>query len=71
MNDVKCVNCGQSMPIERLEFYLLCKQCNNEKPNMGFSVFSHKTAPEIQIIKNKKSNIEAIRRAKRANKRAR
>lgn len=57
------------MPDERLECYTTCIECTNEQPAVVLPVYSHKTAPDIIIIKG--SNKESIRQAKRANRRAR
>lgn len=64
-----CVLCNREMPKTRLIMYKTCINCTNEKPYSGFMVYEHKTAGNIQLIKTKDK--ESLRRAKRANRRAR
>jgi hypothetical protein len=67
-----CLKCKQPIPQERLEILpntKTCKDCSEVQKPIGFMIYSHKTAPTIHLINP--SNIEELRLAKRANKRAR
>lgn len=64
-----CSWCQKSMPDERLELYSTCKDCTNEKPYFGVSVYPHKTGGHAVLIKG--NNSEGIRQAQNANKRKR
>jgi len=66
---VSCQMCGLDMPKLRLETHKVCIKCADEQPYSGFMVYGHKTAGNIQLIKSKDK--EALRRADRANRRAR
>lgn len=68
----KCSLCGVEYPDERLEAgYDVCISCSEgTTPKMiGFTVFDHKTAPRTVLVDAR--NPEAVRIARRANRRAR
>lgn len=71
---MKCLNCGNEIPVERLEavpdtkYCVKCTDIYAPKPK-AFMVYGHKTAPELIIIDSR--NREAIRQADRANNRSR
>jgi hypothetical protein len=67
-----CIKCNTEIPVERLEAIpgtLTCVKCSDVGDIMGFMVFDHKTAPYVIMVN--KNNKEAVRQAKRANRRAR
>lgn len=69
---MKCQNCGQDIPDERLAILprtKTCLLCSEVKPVLGFSVFSHKTAGEILTVNPDK--LEHLRLATRAHRRSR
>ena len=52
---MKCKYCGQKIPALRLEAIpgvATCIDCSDEKPTVGFMMYSHKTAGEVQMIRN-------------------
>ena len=65
----QCDWCHKYMPDERLELYVTCKDCTNEKPYFAAQVFEHKTAGYAVLIKG--GDKESIRQAQNANKRKR
>ena len=65
----QCSWCNASMPDERVEFYSTCIQCTDQSTPIAFNNFSHKTAPELVLVKS--SNKEAVRQARNANIRRR
>ena len=68
MKQVSCKRCGNLMPAERLEVDLVnCSSCTDQTVPIAFNVFSHKTAPEIMLVRGK----ENIRQAVNANIRKR
>lgn len=69
----KCSWCKGEMPDERLEFYTVCADCNNEKAYLGLQNFGHKTASVAVLIKptGTPQNNEVIRQAINAHKRKR
>ena len=71
----KCEGCGCEIPHERLEILpdtLTCVNCSKAERYVGVNVFSHKTAPEINILNpNVRNADELFRQADRANKRSR
>lgn len=71
---MKCTSCGKRIPKARLEALpetTLCVQCAERSgaAPVGFMVYGHKTAPELVIVD--KRNEEALRQARRANRRSR
>lgn len=66
-----CVVCQAEFPDERLEFYNTCIGCTDQSKYAGFMSFSHKTAPEIVLVRQNKSNQESLRLANRVNRRSR
>jgi hypothetical protein len=68
----KCEECGEVIPAERLEVLpdtTTCVKHSHVKKHLVMPVYSHKTAPEMVIVDTE--NGEAVRLAKRANKRGR
>ncbi len=69
---MKCASCGQDIDPERLEVLpntRTCVMCSKQPRNVVFMEYGHKTAGYIQIVNG--SDVEGIRRAERAYKRAR
>ena len=65
----KC-QCGKQIPDIRLEFgYTTCVDCSTEQKRRVYTVFNHKTAPEIVSVDG--NDAEALRQADRAYRRAR
>ncbi len=67
-----CSKCDCVIPEERLEILphtTTCVKCSKEKRKLVFHVYDHKTAPSLVVIDG--NDREAIRLAKRANRRAR
>lgn len=73
MDDIRnCHTCGKVIPAERLEALpdtLTCVDCSTVQKYKGFLVFGHKTGGETVLINP--SDKEALRQAKRFNRRAR
>lgn len=68
----KCEECGVEIPVGRLQALpdtTTCIKHSTVTGKMAYTVYSHKTAPEIVIVDE--SDSEAIRLADRANRRAR
>jgi hypothetical protein len=70
---IECAVCKTKMPIERLTVVGIatCINCTDQSGYTGFMNYSHKTAPEIVLIRNNRGNAEALRQARRANERKR
>lgn len=67
-----CESCGYEIPTERLEVLpstRTCVSCSKEPKKVGFMVFDHKTGGTPVFINP--NDQEALRQAKRANRRAR
>lgn len=67
-----CNVCGKPIPPERVEAIpdtLTCVDCSTVQKYKGFLVFGHKTGGETVLINP--SDKEALRQAKRFNRRAR
>jgi hypothetical protein len=72
MSEKLCEECGEVIPVERLEVLpdtTTCVKHSLVKKNVVMSVYSHKTAPETVIIDAE--DRESVRLADRANRRAR
>lgn len=68
----KCDECGIEIPKERLEALpdtTTCVKHSNVRGKVAFTVYSHKTAPEIVFVEG--DNSEGLRQADRADRRAR
>jgi hypothetical protein len=69
-----CVRCGYEVCSDRAEFLvdcgkpITCLNCSTESHKVVMPMYSSKTCPDIVIVG---SDPEAIRRAVRANRRAR
>jgi hypothetical protein len=71
-NERKCEECGEIIPAERLEALpdtTTCVKHSHVKKHFVMPVYSHKTAPEMIIVNS--DDKEAVRLAKRANRRGR
>jgi hypothetical protein len=67
---IYCVVCGKEIPTERLECgFKKCIDCQNEQPYIGFTNVTHKTGNDTVFVKA--NDTEALRKAIRANRRAR
>lgn len=72
MNERTCNKCGKLIPQARLDVLpetTTCVQCSGVKAKKVYSVYSHKTAPELITIEA--DDTESIRLAERAHKRSR
>lgn len=65
----KCAICSAEMPIERLECYQTCIRCTDQSPYVGFTNVTHKTGNDTVLVRA--SDRETLRKADRANRRAR
>jgi len=68
----QCVTCKQTIPVERLEVLphtTTCVGCSMVKAKVGFMVFDHKTGGTPVLIDP--DDVDTLRVAKRANRRAR
>jgi hypothetical protein len=65
--------CGVVIPKLREEFgYDTCVDCSDVRAYVGFNVFPHKTGSDVQLIDpNRPGSAEALRQAKRADRRER
>jgi hypothetical protein len=68
----KCEKCGTKIPKDRLKALpdtRTCVKCSDVKAKVAFTVYSHKTAPEIVFVDG--NNDEGLRQADRADRRGR
>lgn len=69
MDNVRCIDCGQPIPWERfslLPFTLHCVDCSSVEPVRGRLVYSHKTAPELNVVS--KEEFQTLQRLDRRGK---
>lgn len=70
-----CYFCEEEVDEDRAEFLIetkrkvTCMDCSTEQKNVGFMVYSHKTAPEM--VRCSFDEKETLRIMNRANRRAR
>lgn len=64
--------CGADIDPDRAELgFTTCVHHGHQKPHIGFMVYGHKTAGDIQIIPDNSRTQESLRLARRANARSR
>lgn len=63
---IPCITCGRTIPWERfaiLPYTLHCVNCSPEEHVRGRLVYSHKTAPELNVVtKQEFQNLQRLDR---------